>query len=112
MPGAPKWIWNSELSYYPKFIKNFRISAEWQHVSPYYQNQINSVVYDGYDLVNGRFGYTWKGIEIFTNIMNLFDELYATNVTRGNRSTDRSAYTAAAPRTFVIGLQYNFSAKK
>ncbi len=112
MPGAPKWIWNSELSYYPKFIKNFRISAEWQHVSPYYQNQINSVVYEGYDLVNGRFGYTWKGIEIFTNIMNLFDELYATNVTRGNRSTDRSAYTAAAPRTFVIGLQYNFSAKK
>jgi outer membrane receptor protein involved in Fe transport len=112
MPGAPKWIWNSELSYYPKFIKNFRVSAEWQHVSAYYQNQINSVAYEGYDLVNARFGYTWKGIEVFTNVMNLFDELYATNVTRGNRSTDRSAYTPAAPRTFVIGLQYNFSAKK
>jgi hypothetical protein len=64
----------------------------------------------GFELVIEEFSIT--RIEVFTNVMNLFDELYATNVTRGNRLTDRSAYTPAAPRTFVIGLQYNFSAKK
>ena len=112
MPGAPKWLWNSELSYYPEFVKNLRVSAEWQHVSAYYQNQLNTAMYDGYNLVNARIGYNWKGIELFTNVMNVFDVLYATNVTRGNRATDRSTYTPAAPRTVVMGLQYNFSGKK
>ena len=49
---------------------------------------------------------------IYTNIMNLTDALYATNATRGNAVTDRTTFTAAAPRTFVMGLQYNFTGKK
>ncbi|MFK5088478.1 hypothetical protein ACI4A4_28545, partial [Klebsiella pneumoniae] len=43
MPSSPKWSWNTELSYYPKWFKNFRTSLEWQHVSGWYQNQINTV---------------------------------------------------------------------
>lgn len=112
MPSAPRWMWNSELSYYPTWLKGFRTSVEWQHVSKWYQNQINTISYDGYDLVNFRAGYQWKGIEVFTNIMNLTDALYATNATRGNAATDRTTFTPAAPRTFVLGLQYNFVGKK
>lgn len=112
MPSAPRWLWNSELSYYPTWLKGFRTSVEWQHVSKWYQNQINTISYDGYDLVNFRAGYQWKGIEVFTNIMNLTDALYATNATRGNAATDRTTFTPAAPRTFVLGLQYNFVGKK
>ena len=112
MPSAPRWMWNSELSYYPTWLKGFRTSVEWQHVSKWYQNQINTVSYDGYDLFNFRAGYQWKGIEVFTNIMNLTDALYATNATRGNAATDRTTFTPAAPRTFVLGLQYNFAGKK
>ena len=112
MPSAPRWLWNSELSYYPTWLKGFRTSVEWQHVSKWYQNQINTISYDGYDLVNFRAGYQWKGIEVYTNIMNLTDALYATNATRGNAATDRSTFTAAAPRTFVMGIQYNFVGKK
>ena len=112
MPSAPNAIWNTEFSYYPKYVKNLRASIEWQFVSSYYQNQINTVKYDGYNLFNFRIGYKWKGVEVYTNIMNLTDVLYATNVTRGNFSTSTSTYTASAPRTFLMGIQYNFSGKK
>lgn len=112
MPSAPRWMWNGEVSYYPTWLKGFRTSIEWQHLSKWYQNQINTVIYNGYDLVNFRAGYQWKGIEVYTNIMNLTDALYATNATRGNAVTDRTTFTAAAPRTFVMGLQYNFTGKK
>lgn len=112
MPTAPRTVFNTEFSYYPKWLKNFRTSIEWQHVDGWYQNQINTVRYKGYDLLNFRIGYTWKGIELYSNVMNLTDALYATSATRGNNVTDRTTFTPAAPRTFVVGLQYNFAGKK
>ncbi|RYC71767.1 TonB-dependent receptor [Spirosoma sordidisoli] len=111
MPSAPRTLWNTEVSYYPAWLKNFRTSVEWQHVSGWYQNQINTVRYDGYDLVNVRVGYEWKGIELYVNGLNAANALYATNATRGNNPTDRTTYTPAAPRTLVVGLQYTFSGK-
>ncbi|GAB4021981.1 TonB-dependent receptor [Spirosoma koreense] len=111
MPSAPRTLWNTEISYYPVWLKNFRTSLEWQHVSGWYQNQINTVRYGGYDVANVRVGYQWKGIEVYSNIMNVTDALFATNATRGNNATDRTTYTPAAPRTFVAGIQYTFSGK-
>jgi iron complex outermembrane receptor protein len=112
MPSSPRWMWNSEFSYYPKWFKNFRSSVEWQHVASYYQNQTNTVKCEGYDVLNFRVGYQWKGVEVFSNILNLTDVLYATNATRGNNATDRTTYNAAAPRTVVFGIQYTFTGKK
>lgn len=112
MPSAPKWLWNTEISYYPTWAKNLRTSIEWQHVSKWYQNQVNTVEYKGYDILNTRVGYHWKSIELYANAMNLMDVLYATNATRGNNATDRTTFTPAAPRTLVMGLQYNFTGKK
>ncbi len=111
MPSAPKWTGNSEVSYYPKWFPNFRTSVEWQTVSSWFQDQVNTVKYDGYNIFNVRIGYKWKAIEIYTNVMNVTDKLYAYNVTRGNTATAASSYTAAAPRTFVFGLQYSLSLK-
>jgi len=112
MPSAPKWSGNSELSYYPNWLPNLRTSVEWQLVGSYYQDQINTVKYDGYNIFNARIGYQWKGIEIYGNVLNLTDKLYAYNVTRANTTNAQPTYTAAAPRTFVFGIQYNFSLKK
>jgi iron complex outermembrane receptor protein len=112
MPSAPKWSGNSEVSYYPKWLPNFRTSIEWQFVSSWFQNQVNTVKYDGYNVFNGRVGYQWRGIEVYVNAMNITDKLYAYNVSRGNNANDQSTYTAAAPRTFVFGLQYHFKLKK
>ncbi|MBF4467274.1 TonB-dependent receptor [Flavobacterium sp. LC2016-12] len=112
MPSAPKWSGNSELSYYPNWLPNLRTSFEWQLVGSYYQDQINTVKYDGYNIFNARIGYQWKGIEIYGNVLNLTDKLYAYNVTRANTTNAQPTYNAAAPRTFVFGIQYNFSLKK
>jgi iron complex outermembrane recepter protein len=109
MPAAPRWSGNSELSYYPNWLPHFRTSLEWQTVGDYYQDQINTVKYAGYDIFNFRLGYEWKRIEIYGNIFNITDKLYAYNVSRGNLSTSQPTYTAAAPRTFLLGMQYNFS---
>ncbi|WP_406844290.1 TonB-dependent receptor [Flavobacterium soyae] len=112
MPAAPKWSGNSEVSYYPDWLPNLRTSIEWQLVGSYYQDQINTVKYDGYNIFNTRVGYQWKGIEVYGNVMNLTDKLYAYNVSRANTTNAQPTYTAAAPRTFVFGIQYNFSLKK
>ena len=112
MPSAPRWSWNTEFSYYPKWLPNFRTSLEWQYISGWYQNQINTVRYEGYNLLNFRFGYKWKGIEVYTNVMNLTDELFANSAGRGNNPTDRTTFNPGAPRTFVFGIQYNFVGKK
>jgi outer membrane receptor protein involved in Fe transport len=112
MPGSPRWSWNTEFSYYPKWFKNFRSSIEWQYVSGWYQNQINTVKYEGYNLLNIRVGYKWRSIEVYSNIMNITDELYASSASRGNNVNDRTSFNPGAPRTFVFGIQYNFVGKK
>ncbi|RKR11353.1 outer membrane receptor protein involved in Fe transport [Flavobacterium sp. 90] len=112
MPAAPKWSGNSEVSYYPNWLPNLRTSVEWQLVGSYYQDQINTVKYSGYNIFNARVGYQWKKIEIYGNVLNLTDKLYAYNVSRANTTNAQPTYTAAAPRTFVFGIQYNFSLKK
>jgi outer membrane receptor protein involved in Fe transport len=119
MPQSPRWIANSEVTYKPDYIKGFRVAVEWQRVSSWYQDQINNAKYDdrtflglrGVSYLNLRTGYELKGIEVFANIMNLTDELYAHSVTRGNSVNDRTTFTPAAPRTFVLGIQYTFNAR-
>ena len=112
MPAAPKWSGNSEVSYYPNWLPNLRTSVEWQLVGSYYQDQINTVKYSGYNIFNARVGYQWRKIEVYGNVLNLTDKLYAYNVSRANTTNAQPTYTAAAPRTFVFGIQYNFSLKK
>ncbi len=119
MPGAPRWLLNTEISYYPKWLPKFRTSMEWQRLTPWYQNQVNTVKYEekgalglaGVSVFNYRAGYQFKGVELFVNILNLTDELYAHNATRNNGATERTTYTPAAPRTFTWGIQYNFTGK-
>lgn len=120
MPSAPRYRSNTEVFYKPKWFKGFRIAAEWQYLSPWFTNQVNTNRYDdrtalglrGMSLLNLRTGYEWKGIEVFLNILNLTDELYTNSISRGNAPTDRATYTPGAPRTFVMGIQYNFVGKK
>ncbi|MBN8822326.1 MULTISPECIES: TonB-dependent receptor [unclassified Spirosoma] len=119
MPQAPRWVANTELTYKPRWAKGLRLAMEWQRISTWYQNQVNTVRYDdrgafgarGVSVLNLRTGYAYKGIELYANVLNLTNELYANNATRGNAATDRTTFTPAAPRTFVIGLQYQFTGK-
>ncbi|RAW02128.1 TonB-dependent receptor domain-containing protein [Pseudochryseolinea flava] len=112
MPTSPRWLWNTEFSYYPKRLKGFRSSIEWQHVSAWYQNQTNTIEYPGFECLNFRAGYNWKGLELYTNITNITDALYATSTSRGNGVNDKATYNPAAPRTFVFGIQYQLTGKR
>lgn len=112
MPSAPKWSGNSEITYKPNWFPNFRIAIECQYVSSFFQNQVNTVKYEGYTIFNSRLGYKYKNFEVFTNILNATDKLYAYNVTQANTANAPATYTVAAPRTFMFGVQYCFDLKK
>lgn len=119
MPQSPRWIANSEVTYKPEYARGLTVSLEWQRIGSWYQDQVNHVKYDdrgflglkGVSYLNFRAGYAWHGLEIFSSVMNLTDELYAHSATRGNSANDRTTYTPAAPRTFVFGAQYTFTGK-
>ncbi|NEU07156.1 TonB-dependent receptor [Flavihumibacter sp. R14] len=120
MPQAPKWVGNTEITYKPAYVKGLRLGLEWQAISSWYQNQINSVKYNdkgalgfqGISVLNFRTGYQFRSLELFVNVLNFSNELYASAATRGNNISDRSTYTPSAPRTFITGIQYNFNGKK
>lgn len=119
MPQAPRWIANAELTYKPRWVKGLRTMLEYQRIGPWYQNQINTVRYSdrgafgakGVSVLNLRMGYEWRGLDVYANVTNLTNELYAHNATRGNNPTDRTTFTPAAPRTLVLGIQYTFSGR-
>lgn len=121
MPQAPRWVANTELTYKPKWLSGFRVAAEYQRISSWYQDQVNRVRYDdpglfgarGVSVLNLRAGYSWhQTLELFVNVLNATNELYANAATRGNAPTDRTTYTPAAPRTVSVGVQYNFVGKR
>lgn len=112
MPGAPRLITNSEVTYYPTFVPKLRTSLELQQVSGYYENQINTRKAEGYQALNFRTGYKFKWVEVFGNVLNVTNSLYAHTISRGNNPADKANYTPAAPRTFVLGVQFNFEEKK
>ena len=105
MPGAPKFVSNTNLTYKPSYLPGFRIGVEWQHVSSYYTDDKNTNKYDGYDIFNIRTGYNFKNFELFFNILNVEDTLYATRV---STSWGRTTYTPGMPRTYYAGITYKF----
>jgi len=103
MNGAPKWIVNAEVTYRPPMLAGSRVGLEWQHMDSYYLDTANTGKYGGYDLFFLRIGYELKGIELWANVENLTDELFA-NVASRSRFGDR--YNPGAARNVVFGIGY------
>ena len=57
---------------------------------------------------NFRTGYQITGFEVWVNALNLTDKLYATTV---DKFTYGKSYRQGIPRTYNLGIAYNFSAK-
>jgi len=113
MVGAPNWLANAELFYKPRFAPGARVGLEYQRVGQFFTNTANTKTYAGYNLLNLRLGYRLpqsvaRGLEVWANVVNLSNALYATNATTNQYGT---TYTAAAPRTVTLGLGYTFAAK-
>ena len=109
MNGASKFISNAEVTFKPSFIKNARISLEWQHASSYYLDTKNTEKYPGFDLLNIRVGYKIKNFDFWVNAINITNSLYATNV---RKSKWGKSYTIGSPLAINVGLAYNFKGKK
>lgn len=107
--GSPGWIANVQITYKPSFLKGFRISGELQHLDNYFMDPANTKIYSGHDLVNVRLGYEFKSFEVWANIMNVTDELFATIA---SSSQWGDSYSAGNPRHVTIGLAYNFVKRK
>jgi len=106
MESAPAWIANSEVFYYPQFLKGLRIGLEWQRMSSYYMDPANTEKYEGFNVFNVRFGYERKRWDTWVNVLNVADELYATNA---SKSRFGKSYSPGDPRTVSLGLAFRFT---
>lgn len=117
MTEAPSFISNAELILKPRFIKGLRIALEWQGIGPWYKNDANTFKYEdktflfkGASILNLRTAYQFMNMEVYCNILNLTDELYANGVTRS--ASNKDTFAAGAPRIVAFGFTYRFQAKE
>ena len=106
MNRAPWLVANSEVTYRPSALPGLRVALEWQHMNDYYLDEANTEKYDGFDVFNARAGYTFWGVEVWTNVLNVADVLYATNA---SRSRWGESYSPGLPRTFQLGIGYQLT---
>lgn len=116
MAEAPAFIMNAELMIKPHFVKGLRLGLEWQGIGPWYKNDANTARYEdrtfllkGVSLLHLRCGYRYKNMEIYTNITNLTNELYANSVTRN--ASNKDTFAAGAPRVVAFGFVCHFEGK-
>jgi outer membrane receptor protein involved in Fe transport len=105
MNGAPAWMHNAEVWYKPSTLKGLRIGVEWQQLGSYFMDPANTTQYKGFNALHLRAGYTFRGAEIWINIMNATGRYYAFT---SSRSASGFNYTPAEPRNTTLGVSYDF----
>lgn len=105
LPGGARFIANAEATWKPALVKGLRLSAEWQHVGPYFMDNANTKKYSGYDLLHVRTGYQLKQWEIWVNVMNVTDRYYSTFASKAGNNL---GYSLGDPREVNVGLAYRF----
>lgn len=103
MESAPGWIANGEVLYYPSFLKGLRLGVEWQRLSSYYMDPANTEKYEGFHVFNVRLGYAQQRWDIWANVLNVGDALYATNA---SKSRFGKSYSPGDPRNVSLGLAF------
>lgn len=108
MDAAPGWMTNAEATYRPAGVPGLRLGLGWEHVGPYYMDPANTLRYGGYDLLNLRAGYARRGVEVWANVRNAADALYA-NI--ASKTAWGHQYNPGAPRSVSVGIGYTFDAR-
>lgn len=115
MKSAPNTV-SAEIGFRP--VDDARIALELVRQSDYWMNDANTVRYDGHTLLNLSGSYKFaKRWEAWLHGRNLTDQLYADTASSsytGNpavaayNSASQDQYSAGAPRSIMIGLNYMF----
>lgn len=106
MPAAPRSFTNLRVHYAPYLLNGGRLEAEWLRQGSQYVNSNNTLMYDGYSLLNLRastqLNDSWQ---IYANLLNALDERYAESVSSfGNNQS----FTPGKPRTLFVGTTVSF----
>jgi len=113
MSTAPKYFSNLALGYFgSNRLKGFRIEGEWQRIGSYFLDNANTEKYNGYDVFNARLGYEIRGVELWCNVLNVADKVFASRVSKsvygsGYSKTVVKSYSPGFRRTIQFGLKYN-----
>ncbi|VAW93792.1 TonB-dependent receptor; Outer membrane receptor for ferrienterochelin and colicins [hydrothermal vent metagenome] len=112
MESAPRTIINTKLSYRPVALPALKVEVEWVHLGSYWMDQANTQKYKGHDLANIRARYAInKKSSVYTRIMNLLDEKYATAASYkpaafGN--PEKFEYAPGMPLSVFVGYTQKF----
>ncbi len=97
--------YNWEVTYRPLWLHGLRFSLENQYLGPYWMDNANTKEFDGFSLFNVRAGYRIKGFDLAFSVLNLSDELWSP---RASSSRFGTSFSPGIPRTYQVGLAYNF----
>jgi len=103
LPLIPVHQYNASLKYSHSSGFSGKIGTNvWDK---YHVDEANSETYKGYTVVNTRVAYEKDNMGLFVTVDNIFDEKYATEV---SKSRGALSYSPAAPRTWMAGGSYKF----
>lgn len=111
MPGAPEHMALAGIDFKP--LPQLTISPEYQHIGAYWMNDANSVRYTGHSLWNLKARWNYKQYEVFAQLYNLTDKLYAETASSSYKTgtfspNTQNSYSPGNPRTFTLGFKYHF----
>ncbi len=119
MEIAPKYLANITMQYKP--LQNLLLALELEQVGKYntsFEEQaivgqnsngediFGTATYKGYDIVNFRANYSFKGIELWMQMLNISNALYAVRASYSKWSKENT-YNIGNPRAFHFGVRYN-----
>lgn len=120
MQIAPNYIANTTLNYHP--IKDILFTIEHEQVGSYntsFEGQaivgtdnsndpiFGTTNYAGHNVFNVRANFTYRQFEVWGQVLNVFDKLYAVRASYSRWSRENT-YSIGNPRAFHFGIKYNF----
>ncbi len=115
---APNFLGTSTISYQKTFKKiSGRATLEHEFVGGYntsFENQIENengtfetATYGGHSIFNAKATLNFQKLEIWGQVLNIFDQLYAARASY-NRFRRQNSFTIGNPNTLHVGIRYTF----
>ncbi|WP_233188711.1 TonB-dependent receptor [Tenacibaculum sp. SG-28] len=119
MEIAPKYLANITMQYKP--LQNLFLALELEQVGEYNtsfegqaivgqnsngEDTFGTATYGGYNILNFRANYTFKSIELWMQMLNINNTLYAVRASYSKWSKENT-YSIGNPRAFHFGVKYN-----
>ncbi|MGS2738468.1 TonB-dependent receptor domain-containing protein [Sinomicrobium sp. M5D2P17] len=119
MEHAPKYQGYTAISYSPDFIRGLNILLQHEFMGKYNSSYENSAsetrddgitsaytpAYKGFSIFNLKTAYRFRSVELWAQVLNIFDSLYAVKASYGYGNT---TYMLGNPRAFHFGVKYHF----